>query len=161
MTSSDHQLTANPPAPEGWRLINVGGEYTLRNGPLYVKREGEALLMGLRIEQRHTNPRSVAHGGMLMTFADMMLPISSRVQAGLGDRFLPTISMSTDFLAPAPVGGWLVGRTRVLRVTRNLVFAEGMASVDDTPIIRANGIFKIGESLSAKSDDLGQFLSSL
>ncbi len=101
----------------------------------------------MRIEFRHCNPRGVAHGGWLMTFADMMQPMAAHHHPQVGRKFLPTISLTTDFLAPAPLGCWLTGRTQVLRVTRNLVFAQGLIFADDALAVRVNGVFKIGEPI--------------
>ena len=78
-----------------------------------------------------------------MTFCDMVLALGSNVQGQIG-RFLPTVNLTCDFIAPAPVGAWLEGRTEVLRVTRNLVFAQALLTADGTPVARTNGILKIG-----------------
>ena len=140
--------TCNPPAPEGWTRLDLRSGYIDRNGPLYFRMdEKDGLLLGMRIEERHCNPRNVGHGGWLMTFADMMLPMASHHHPKVGRKFLPTVSMSTDFLAPVPLGSWLNGRTQVLRVTRNLVFAQGLIFADDTLAVRVNGVFKIGDPI--------------
>jgi acyl-coenzyme A thioesterase PaaI-like protein len=60
-------------------------------------------------------------------------------------RFLPTISLQIDYLAPASLGAWVQGEADVLRVTRTMVFAQGVARVDDKPMMRVSGIFKIGQ----------------
>ena len=64
------------------------------------------------------------------------------------DRFLPTVKLEGDFLAPAVPGAWLEGRAQVLRVTRNLVFAAGLIAADGTAVLRASAILK----LPAESD---------
>ena len=51
-------------------------------------------------------------------------------------------------LAPAPLGAWLTSQTEILRVTRNLVFGQGLVYADDTLVARVNGVFKIGESIA-------------
>ena len=137
--------TCTPPAPEGWTLFQGRGGFMDRNGPLWTRPDDkDGLLIGMRIEERHCNPRNVGHGGWLMTFADMMLPIASHSHPKIGRQFLPTVSMATDFLAPVPLGSWLWGRTEVLRVTRNLVFAQGLIHADETLVVRVNGVFKMG-----------------
>jgi uncharacterized protein (TIGR00369 family) len=118
------------------------------NGPLYFRRgEDGRLHMGFRVEERHCNPMGMAHGGMLVTFADMQLPFATRFQGGLADNFLPTINLSVDFLAPARLGAWVEGTTEVLRKTRNLVFAQCSVTADGDPCLRASGIFKIGPEM--------------
>ncbi|MDE2578379.1 MAG: PaaI family thioesterase [Hyphomicrobiales bacterium] len=139
--------------PAGWTPSSVGGEFMERNGPLYWKMTDDGLLVGLRIEKRHCNPRGVLHGGMLMTFADMLMPMAGHAHPDIGRRFLPTITLSTDFLSPAPLGAWLQGQARVLRVTRNMVFAEGLIHADATLVARVNGIFKLGEPLAKLRGD--------
>lgn len=141
-------LTSNPPPPDGWKVFDFRGGFIERNGPLYFRDDGpHGFQLGMRVEDRHCNPRGVGHGGWLMTFADMMLPMATHQHPKVGRKFLPTISLSTDFLAPAPLGAWLTGRTQVLRVTRNLVFAQGLIFADETLIARVNGVFKIGEPI--------------
>lgn len=134
-------------APAGWfRFPTVDG-FIGTNGPLFVRKDGEGVVLGLRVEERHCNPNNMCHGGMLMTLADMLLPIGARVAAKLPPVFLPTISLSMDYLAPAPLGAWIEGRARVLRVTRNLLFADGLITVGDETVARTSGTFKIGKPM--------------
>src|SRR5262249_12234955 len=113
------------------------------NGPLYGKWDGTHLAMGFRVEPRHCNPGQVAHGGMMATFADMLLPIASRFQSKIDMGFLPTVNLSCDFLAPAPLGAWVEGRADLVTRTRNMLFAQGIATADGVTCLRANGIFKV------------------
>ena len=128
--------------PDGFRPVPMDRFMGL-TGPLYVKPEDDKLVLGLRVESRHCNPADICHGGMLMTLADMLLGMGSNYQGKLG-RFLPTVSMTTDFMAPAPLGCWLEGRTEVLRTTRNLVFAQCLVTADGNLSLRASGIMKMG-----------------
>jgi acyl-coenzyme A thioesterase PaaI-like protein len=129
--------------PAGFAPFKLAMGFLAANGPLYGKWDGTHLLMGFRVEQRHCNPGQVAHGGMMATFADMLLPIASRFQAKTDMGFLPTVSLACDFLAPAPLGAWVEGKADVARMTKNLLFAQGLATSDGEPCLRANGIFKI------------------
>ena len=134
--------------PDGFAALPFRTGFIAANGPLYFKREGDGpLRLGFRVEERHCNPMGMAHGGMLVTFADMQLPFGARFQGGLADNFLPTINLSIDFLAPAKLGAWVEGETQVLRKTRNLVFAQCTVTADGEPALRASGIFKIGPEM--------------
>lgn len=139
--------------PEGFAPFKLSFGFLESNGPLYGKWEDEKLLLGFRVELRHCNPGRVAHGGMLATFADMLLPIASRFQSKSDMGFLPTVNLSCDYLAPAPLGAWVEGRAEAVRITRNLLFAQGLATADGEPVLRANGIFKITSRESTKSGD--------
>jgi uncharacterized protein (TIGR00369 family) len=129
--------------PEGFAPFKVAMGFIETNGPLYGRWDGTHLLMGFRVEDRHCNPGGVAHGGMLATFADMLLPIASRFQGKTDMGFLPTINLACDFLSPAPKGAWVEGRAEIVRMTRGLLFAQGLATADGEPCLRASGIFKI------------------
>ena len=130
--------------PAGFRKVDLPTNAFLNaNGPVYVKMEGNRLVLGLYVEERHCSSIGLCHGGMLMTLADLILTIGVNVQAKLS-RFLPTVSATCDFLGPAPKGAWLEARVEVLRTTRNLAFAQGMLSLADrTPVARLSGILKI------------------
>ena len=90
---------------------------------------------------------------MLATFADMLLPIASRFQSKVDMGFLPTVNLACDFLAPAPLGAWVEGQADPIKMTRNLLFAQGIVTADGEPCLRANGIFKITSRDSTKSGD--------
>jgi uncharacterized protein (TIGR00369 family) len=148
--------------PAGFHPLQRGGEFITHNGPLYLRHEGELVLLGFRVEPRHTNPMAICHGGMLASFCDMLLPISiHRKCREISSRFVPTISLQLDYLAPAPLGAWVQGEAQVLRVTKSMVFAQGLVTADGAPAVRVSGIFKIGPSfgdLSVKppGDDVGR-----
>ena len=130
--------------PAGFdRLELPSNAFMTANGPVYLKMEGEQLVLGLFVEDRHCSSIGLCHGGMLMTLADLILTIGVNVQADLS-RFLPTVSVTCDFLGPAPKGAWLEARVSVLRTTRNLVFAQGLLTLaDQSPVARISGILKI------------------
>jgi uncharacterized protein (TIGR00369 family) len=145
-----------PDTPAGFAPLLMIGDFVAVNGPLYVCNEGERVQFGFRVEQRHTNPMGICHGGMMATFCDMLLPLSvHRQRADVGMRFLPTISLQIDYLAPAPLGSWVQGEAEVLRVTRSLVFAQALVTADGEPAARVSGIFKIGQPFPGLGEVVG------
>ena len=131
--------------PAGFASLQSGGPFIQHNGPLYVRHEGSVVQFGFRVERRHVNPMNNLHGGMMATFCDMLLPLTAhRKSAEVADRFLPTISLQIDYLAPAPLGAWVQGEAEPLRITRSLVFAQGLVTADGVPCARVSGVFKIG-----------------
>lgn len=129
--------------PEGFRPLNFSMGFIEQAGPLYGKWDGTLFALGFRVEMRHCNPGQVAHGGMMATYADMLLPMASRFQSGKDMGFMPTVSLTCDYLAPAKLGAWVEGRAEVARITKNLLFSQGVATADGEPCLRTNGIFKI------------------
>jgi uncharacterized protein (TIGR00369 family) len=141
--------------PGGFKPLAIGGDFMAANGPLYLRLVDARVQVGFRVLQRHTNPLNNCHGGMLASFADMLLPVCIHRQSEIGQRFLPTISLQIDYLAPAPLGAWVQGEADVLRVTRTMVFAQGVARVDGAPVIRVSGIFKIGQPFNKPVEPAG------
>lgn len=138
--------------PEGFRAVQVGGPFIAHNGPLYARLVDERLQLGFRVESRHTNPLQICHGGMMASFADMLLPMAAMYQHAGERRFLPTISLQVDYLGASPLGAWVQGEGEVLRVTRNMLFAQGLVTADGAAVLRVSGIFKLGALIGDGSD---------
>jgi uncharacterized protein (TIGR00369 family) len=153
-------MTSSPiPSPEsgipaGFKPLTGGPDdmFVGINGPLYRKRDGDAFVLGMRVERRHCNPAHICHGGMLLTFVDMAMVLSASYQGKLG-YFLPTINLSADFLASVPEGAWIEARTELLRVTRKMVFAQCMVRAGGAPVVRASGVFKIGAEFKRPAEE--------
>jgi len=115
-------------------------------GTLYVKRGArgtrDEFVMGFRVCQHMCNPAGGLHGGMMMTVADLVGTMGGGTLVGLR-KFLPTVSMTFDFVAPAKVGDWVEGRVEVVRQTRALLFTNIYLTVGDEKILRASSIAKI------------------
>lgn len=155
-TQSGPEAAPSDHIPPGFRPLSTMGEFIAVNGPLYLRHEGELVRLGFRVEKRHTNPLGICHGGMLASFCDMLLPMSIlRKSPEVGLRFLPTINLQLDYLSPAYLGAWVEGEAQVLRVTRSLVFAQGLATTDATPCVRVSGIFKIGPPFTSGAEPAG------
>ena len=59
------------------------------------------------------------------------------------DAFFATMTLTTDYLAKAPLGAWVEGKAEVLRLTRNSAFAQMTATADGKLCLRASGVFRI------------------
>jgi len=127
-------------APDFFRLSLPASGHLATVGPFFGRRVEDRLTIGLRIEPRHCNSSGAAHGGMLLSLVDVVLTVGSNFNAGLS-RFLPTVSVSCDFLHQATEGCWVQGTAEVLRVARQHVFAQ-TTLVDETgrACVRASGV---------------------
>lgn len=132
--------------PTGFVPVPLGGEFIRVNGPILLNKQAEGgPRLGFRVEPRHTNPAGILHGGMMASFCDMLLPICGHyLSPTLSRRFLPTINLQIDYLAPSRLGAWVEGSAQVLRTTATLAFIQGLVTADGDPVARASGIFKIG-----------------
>ena len=140
-------------AAEGFEPAPIGGAFALHNGPLYARWRDGQLELGFRVGEKHVNPGNACHGGMLSMFADILISTAAQYQTEIPRQFLPTISLQTDFLAPAPLGSWVQGRAEILRVTKHLVFSQGMVESDGVPVMRASGVFRRGPLLPDSASD--------
>ena len=129
--------------PAGFRPARLPAPFIEGNGPMFWRDEDGYLILGIRVEPRHTNAGGTLHGGMLMTLVDMQLNSSLNYQLDTG-LFIPTVSINVDFLAPAVAGDWVQGRTEVLKRGGSTVFTDcRIIKQDGTLIARAAGIFKL------------------
>ena len=143
--------------PEGFLRIDFdrGGETTFNGhvGNLYARKGAKGtrdeFVMGLRVQRHMCNPADGLHGGMMMTMADLVGSMGGTTMIGLR-KFVPTVSMTFDFVAPAKVGDWVEGRAEVVRQTRSLLFTNIYLTVGEEKFLRASQIAKIpsGEGLS-------------
>jgi uncharacterized protein (TIGR00369 family) len=143
--------------PDGFLPVNVGGDFASYNGPFYARWHEAHLQLGFVVTERRINPGKACHGGMLSLFADIMLSLAAQYQTDIERQFLPTISLQTDFMASAPLGQWVQGQADILKVTRKLIFSQGLISCNGTVVVRASGVFRRGPLLpDTESDGLLQ-----
>jgi acyl-coenzyme A thioesterase PaaI-like protein len=99
--------------PPGFKLIDVLN-FNTHVGPLYFRRgekgTPDEFVMGLRVQPYMCNPAGTLHGGMMMTVADLVGGMGAGILAGIRGKFLPTVNMTFDFVAPARAGDWVEGR---------------------------------------------------
>ena len=133
--------------PEGFRQLPVGDDFVNLIGPLWYKvaRDeggGEKLRLGLPLEPRHGNPMGWAHGGLLVTVADMVMGAGSGHATGIRWPH-PTVSLSTEFVRGAKLGQWLEGTARVARRTLNFCFCSCDLVCGGEIVLVATGVFKV------------------
>ena len=143
------------PPPPGFEPVQIGGTYATHNGPLYGRWHDGRLQLGFRVGPLHVNPGQSCHGGMLGTLADILISSAAQYQTDIPRQFLPTISLQMDFMASAPLGSWVQGQADILKVTRSLVFSQGLLHADGVTVLRASGVFRRGPLLPDTASDHG------
>jgi acyl-coenzyme A thioesterase PaaI-like protein len=115
--------------------------------PLYSRRNGGIVEIGLIIGRSHRNSRGFLHGGVIAALADNAMGLSyhdTRVKL-LGEGKAPksglTVTLSIDFLSTARSGAWLQVTPRVLRAGKVTGFVDATITADDEIIARASAIF--------------------
>jgi uncharacterized protein (TIGR00369 family) len=113
-------------------------------GPFYARQQGDAISLGVRIEERHCNSRGICHGGLLATLADVALGYAC-VMAGGAERAgsFVTTNLSIDYLAPALVGDWVQSDVQVLNPGSRTATANGFLVANGNPVVRASATFRM------------------
>ena len=130
-------------AAEGYAALFRSSPFLDRIGPFYSKGNGASLSIGLRILQHHLNARGLAHGGVLLTMADIALgyAMATSETPPVG---AVTSHLSADFAGSARLGDWVESGVDIQKIGRTLAFANAYLSVGDVRIVRASGVFAIG-----------------
>jgi len=127
--------------PDGFRPFSYSSAFLDAVGPLYEGKAADGtLVLGLRIEERHCNRRGFAHGGLLVTLADLVLGYS--LISASGRRGGLTVNLTTDFAGSVQMGQWVEARADIQKATGALAFANCYLTVDGKRIVRASAIFK-------------------
>ena len=137
--------------PQGFLRIDFDGgrpdpTFNGHVGNLYLRRGDKGtrdeFVLGFRVQRHMCNPAGGLHGGMMMTVADLVGTMGGGNLVGLR-KFLPTVSMTFDFVAPAKLGDWVEGRCELVRQTRSLLFTNIYLTVGEDKILRASQVAKI------------------
>lgn len=146
MPSSQSQETlSDRPAPPGFELaIGHDQGFCAALGPHYIAVDDGGPVLGFRVEARHLNSMGYCHGAVIAGFADMQA-VLVRPEVGLLDQAIPTINLTTDFMAVSPLGAWIEMRVTLMRKTRSLVFSQGVITADGEIVARTSAIYKIGK----------------
>jgi acyl-coenzyme A thioesterase PaaI-like protein len=109
-------------------------------GTVYLNRKTTAL--GFRITAFHVNDTGNCHGGAMATFADMQ--IAAIVRSGLiaTERHTPTINLSIDYIAPAPLGAWVEANVILIKETKSLIFSQALITADGQSVARTNATYR-------------------
>ena len=127
--------------PEGYQPFVLDSPFLKHIGPVYQRHSETRHSLGLRVAPYHCNALGIVHGGLLMTLADVALGNISDRPGGTAPCV--TVSMSCEFSAGAREGDWIEVSVDVMKHSSSLHFANCYLCVNDVPIARASGVFKV------------------
>jgi acyl-coenzyme A thioesterase 13 len=128
--------------PEGFEPIFRTSPYLELLGPIFSRKTAECLVVGIRAQQKHCNARSLVHGGVFSSLADIALGYNAAFQ---GNEPIPmvTASLTIDFAGSAKLGDWIEVHTDIQKVGKSMAFANCYFTVGIQRIVRASGVFGI------------------
>ena len=139
---------------DGFKAIEHTGPFLAQNGPLYCKKVDGKLVLGLRIDEPHTNMRGIVHGGMLVTLADSALG-TVLYNSRKPPQPMVTVSLTTDFIESAWPGDWVEAHVDVLRIGSRLAYANCYLQVGERRILRASAVFAVVPEIKPKEESEG------
>ena len=95
----------------------------------------------VKVEPIHLNTGKIAHGGFLSTIADTGMGTAAHRVAG--DKRCVTINLDIKFISAAVNGEELIGKVKILKKTKTLVFINCEVENQKGIVISASGTWKI------------------
>lgn len=130
------------PPPPGYRAMPLGDPFEAHVGPLFEKTDADgALWYAFVLDERHANLRGVAHGGMLMTFADAVL--GSAAWTATARQPCVTLSQESNFLRAVRVGDVVECAPRLVHKGSAIVCVEATLLVRGEAVMTARSLWKI------------------
>lgn len=140
--TDDFDRTQTFEIPDGYQLLPWHRGFGRQVGPLFEKRDESGLTRAFRVEEHHTNGMMNAHGGMMMTFADMAWGGAVEKDE---DTWWVTIRLLCDFLSGAKHGEWIEGNGKVVGHVDGIFTVEGRIWSGDRTLLTGTGLFKVIE----------------
>jgi uncharacterized protein (TIGR00369 family) len=141
--------------PDGFKPLDRGGGFLKSLGPWYYRiDDSKQLVLAIRIEDRHTNIRHIAHGGFLVTMLDTALGIvvsSSRQPA----QPIVTVSLTTNFISSAEPGDWVEADVVIDRMGGRLAYASCTLRAGGRSIMTGSGVFALMKPVVPKEQPDG------
>jgi uncharacterized protein (TIGR00369 family) len=125
--------------PPGYRMLNWTRGFGRQIGPLYERHEEGSATLAFRVEEHHTNGMANAHGGMLMSFADMAW---GRIISVARSHYWVTVRLTCDFLSSAKLGDWIEGSAEVVAEADSIFTVRGRIWCGERTLMTGGGVFK-------------------
>ena len=97
------------------------------------------------INENHLNAAGITHGGFIAAFVDAGAGTAAHRVAN-GNPCV-TISLELKFISPVQLGQELVGKTKIQKKTKSMVFLTSALTTANKTVAVASGIWKILKKL--------------
>ena len=139
-------------------MSNIFEQISLKKG--FMKHNGGIIFRNISdnefefkstINENHLNAAGITHGGYLAALVDAGAGTAAHRSAG--NAPCVTISLDLKFIGVSKINDEIVGRVKILKKTKTLVFLFCELKCDDKIITSASGVWKI---LKVKPSELGR-----
>lgn len=109
-------------------------------GPFFFYMDGNQPRTAFRVREQNCNAHDTVHGGVLMAFADYTLCMGAN---GGENESVVTVSMNSEFTAPAENGDLILGHCEVVRRGRSMVFVRCELVANEQVLLMASAVVKM------------------
>jgi acyl-coenzyme A thioesterase 13 len=132
---------SEPDPPPGFAPLFRTSPFLETVGPLFYRKDAVlGLVIGLRVAEKHANARGIAHGGLLLTLADIALGYRTAFAQDPPIGMI-TANLTADFAGAAKMGDWVEAHVDIQKIGGRLIFANAYLTVDGERIVRASAVF--------------------
>ena len=122
--------------------ISLKPGFMKHNGGLLFKTISESEYeFKATIKENHLNAAGITHGGFIATFIDAGAGTAAHRIAD--KKPCVTISLEIKFISPINLGQELIGRTKIQKKTKSMVFLTCELKAADKIVATASGVWKI------------------
>jgi len=93
------------------------------------------------IKENHLNAAGITHGGFIAAFVDA--GAGSAAHKSADQNPCVTISLELKFISAVKLGQELIGKTKIQKRTKSMIFLTCKLTVEDKIVATASGIWKI------------------
>lgn len=126
----------------GYTIPYPDDPFEMNSGPFYVgtEKNGETIV-AVQVNREQCNSGLVAHGGLLMTLADLAVCYEA-VKESENKRAL-TVSLTANFLKPAKEGTMLKAFPAVSHKTSRTVFANAYITANGEKVFTCTSVIRL------------------
>ena len=95
----------------------------------------------IKVLENFLNTGGIAHGGFIATIADTGMGNAAHIAAG--DKRCVTINLDIKFISAGKLNEILIGKVKILKRTKTLVFISSEIFNSDKIVATASGTWKI------------------
>ena len=122
--------------------ISLKPGFMKHNGGLLFKTISESEYeFKATIKESHLNAAGITHGGFIATFIDAGAGTAAHRVAD--QKPCVTISLEIKFISPVNLGQELVGKTKIQKKTKSMVFLTCELITENKIVATASGVWKI------------------
>ena len=127
---------------DNFEQISLKQGFMKHNGGLLFKKISDnEYEFKTTIKENHLNAAGITHGGFIASFVDAGAGTAAHRVADQNPCV--TISLELKFISTVKLGQELIGKTKIQKKTRSMVFLTCELTAEDKIVATASGVWKI------------------